>query len=397
MTKKDYKYFEILNVAAMKADEITNNGIFVFSDESVAETLKKDAKQHGINFDDASAKNEFSIENPDIKFYENFTVFNTSFPQAIVSKNLKKYHTYYNSDQNRLVILEFEDNFIPHSFYFTNENDIITNIEYSMTNVFYWQRIYELLCENISDETNTDRSFCILSFEKGKCKFAYSHYNPILNESNLQLTYNHFVNVFNSTKQYPMLFKNRCVERISQSQESTLESLISELDGICDKVKTDFEIFITNIDFDSYIQRYNERLADFVSQARNIIEKMLSNIFTLPLTYAGAIFAFDKLEDNTFAPFIFLAMFLYTFFSCGFLLYEFIDTFSLNKNFNKELRFYTNNSFFLLEKVKPDINLIKRRIWGIRIVCLILMCVFIALLVYLGITFFRSPSIDTQC
>ena len=190
-----------------------------------------------------------------------------------------------------------------------------------------------------------------------------------------------------------MIFKNRCVEHLTDFGKSTLENLISELDEICNKVKTDFSIFVEKIDFDSYIQKYNERLSDFISQARNVIEKMLSNVFTLPLSYAGAVFAFDKLENDTFASFIFIAMLLYTIFTCGFLFYEFIDSFSIKKNFNKELRGYTNNSIFLLEKVKPDVKSINKRILIIRIICWILILAFIILLFWLWMKFFGNQGV----
>nr|WP_180487118.1 hypothetical protein [Treponema socranskii] len=193
-----------------------------------------------------------------------------------------------------------------------------------------------------------------------------------------------------------MLLKNRCVETITKSNESTLELLISGLDEICSKTETDFAIFVAKIDFDSYIQKYNDKLEDVFSQARSMIERMLSNIFTLPLTYAGAIFTFDKLTDNSFAQFIFIAMCIYTFFSCGFLIYEFVDTFSINKNFNKELISYTNNSRFLLEKLEPDKKSIKRRLIGIRIACLLLVCIFVILIIILGIKILTNSNTNLE-
>ena len=190
-----------------------------------------------------------------------------------------------------------------------------------------------------------------------------------------------------------MLLRNRCVERLFKTNESTLENLILELDEICNKVETDFTIFVEKIDFDSYIQKYNEKTDGFVSQARCIIEKMLSNIFTLPLTYAGAILAFDKLNDNTFSSFLFIAMSIYTLFSCCFLIYEIIDTFSINKNFEKELKAYTNNSPVLLKKVELDKNSIQHRLFCIRIICFVLIFLFISLIIFFRCKIFTNVDI----
>lgn len=395
MTENEYKYFEILNAAAMKAEQVNSDGTFVFKDEYVASLLKKDARKNQIDFDEASAKDEFKIENRNIIIFPNYERALASISMDV---NCDKKYCYFSTKLNRLVILCFDENCNPYSFYFSDNKNIEINMEFSLSNIVYWKKIYNLLCKNICDGlSDSDRSFFINSFEKGKCIFEYSNYNEQFNSIDLHNTYNKFLSVLELTKLYPMLFKNRCVEHLSSSGKSTLKNLISELDGICNKVKIDFAIFVEKIDFDSHIQKYNERLENFISQARTIIEKMLSNIFTLPLTYAGAIFAFDKLSDNSFAPFIFIAMCFYTVFSCGFLIYEFVDTFSLNKNYAKEISFYTNDSPILLEKVEPDKKNFRHRVIGIRIICLFLIAIFLLLLVYLGICFFKGANIVTTC
>ena len=387
----EYKYLEIINAAAMKADSINSDGTFIFKDANVAKLFRSDAEKNKISYDEASALNEFKIDNTNIIIYPSFERAVLNIP---LYKNFDKEYCYYSKDEKKIIILRFDNN-TPYSFYFSDEKNFGSkkNIEYSFSNIVYWKKIYDLLCNKISDTgADSNRAFYINSFEKGKCIFEYSNYNSDFNNINLKVTYEHLLSTIELTNLYPMLFRNRCVERLTEFGKSTLENLISELEEICSKVETDFAIFVEKIDFDSYIQKYNERLSDFISQARSIIEKMLSNVFTLPLSYAGAIFAFDKLDDNTFVPFIFIAMVLYTIFTCGFLLYEFWDTFSLSRNLEKELRSYTNNSHILIKKVEPDKKAINNRILGIRIVCLILIGIFIFLIITLGLKFFYKPS-----
>ena len=391
VSEEDYKYLEILNAAAMKAEHINVDGTFVFKDKAIANLVKEDAKRNDINFDYAASDNEFKIENDNIVIYNNFDIAVNSLPE-VIGGNLKQYYCYFSVQQNRLIILKTDTQDDAFSFYFSDKKSLTSNIEYSLSNIFFWQKIYESLCKSIADETDTDKSFCINSFEKGKCKFEYAKYDEGFNDIDLRETYNHFISAFESTKLYPRLFKNRCIERIGQQKTSSLKNLISELDEICNKVKVDFEIFVEQIDFDSYIQKYNDKISGFFSQTRDIIEKMLSHIFTLPLTYAGAIFAFDRLKDNAFNFFLFFAMSVYTLFSCGFLLYEFVDTFSCRKNLDKEVRFYTNNSSFLLRILEPNIKPIKIRLVVIRIVCTMLFFIFIGLLIFLGVILFRKPQ-----
>ena len=393
----EYKYLEIINAAAMKADSINSDGTFVFKDANVAKLFRSDAEKNKISYDEASSLNEFKIDNTSIIIYPSFEMAVLNIP---LYKNFDKEYCYYSKDEKKIIILRFDDNNTPYSFYFSDKKNFGSqkNVEYSFSNIVYWKKIYDLLCNKISDTgADSNRAFYINSFEKGKCIFEYSNYNSDFNNINLKVTYEHLLSTIELTNLYPMLFRNRCVERLTEFGKSTLENLISELEEICSKVETDFVIFVEKIDFDSYIQKYYERLSNFISQARSIIEKMLSNVFTLPLSYAGAIFAFDKLDDNTFVPFIFIAMVLYTIFSCGFLLYEFWDTFSLSRNFKKELRFYTNNSLSLLEKIEPDIKAINRRILGVRIVCWLLIAIFIILIIILGFKFFKTPSDIVPC
>ena len=74
----EYKYFEIINAAAMKADSINPDGSFVFKDAHEAELFRIDAEKNKISYDDASAVNEFKIDNTNIIIYPNFdrAVFN---------------------------------------------------------------------------------------------------------------------------------------------------------------------------------------------------------------------------------------------------------------------------------------------------------------------------------
>ena len=148
MTSDLFKCFEILNAAAMQSEYIASDGTFVFKNKMIANAIKKDAKKNNINFDEASSETEFKIENDKVVIYPSFERIVSSFPTNI---NYDKCYCYYSGEQCRLVILFFDKNNIPNSFYFSNEENIDSNKEYSFSNVFYWQKIYELFYESISD------------------------------------------------------------------------------------------------------------------------------------------------------------------------------------------------------------------------------------------------------
>ncbi len=388
MINDEYKVFEIINIAAVSASNISREGIFIFDDKKTCEVLKEKCSALNISFDDASADNELKFEIDDISIFNNFDSFSTIFPEIVRTGNLNRYYCYYSKEDSKLVILDI--NHLDYSYYFSHDEKIFKSEKtYEASNVFYWEKIYETLLQNLSEESRTDKSFSILSYDKGKCFYEYSKYDRSFNKYNMLKLFKKLSKTLDTINNYKSLLKKRCVEHIDNSNTSTLCLLIQELDCICDKTMLDFEIFVSNIDFDSSIHKFKERIEFFISQTRDIVEKMLSNIFTLPLTYAGAIFAFDKLEDEKYSSLIFLAMLLYTVLSCTFLIYEFIDTFTIKKHFIKELLSYSNNSPNLKKDIQSDINTVNRRIIGIRIICSILVITFIVLLIYLKTQFFN--------
>lgn len=394
MINNEYKFFEIINMAAVSSSNITSEGIFIFEDKKTSEFLKNQCSKFNIGFDDASADNELKFELSEISIFNNFDSFSTKFPEIVRTGTLNNYYCYFSKDESKLVILDTDD---LNSYFFSHDEKLYkTDKTFEASNVFYWERIYETLLQNLSEENKTDKSFAILSYEKGKCFYEYSKYDRSFNQSNLLKLYNKLSETLATITDYKMLLKNRCVEHIDKSNSSSLCLLIQELDCICDKTMLDFEIFVSKIDFNSSIQKFKERIEFFISQSRDIVEKMLSNIFTLPLTYAGAIFAFDKLEDEKYASFIFLAMLLYTVLSCTFLIYELIDTFTIKKHLEKELSSYTNDSPHLRKDCQTDINAINRRIIGIRIICFILVITFVVLLIYLKIQFCNTTQVENK-
>lgn len=382
-----YKLFELINSAALSSKSITEEGTFIFSNEVDATVLKKECEKNSIKYDNASSKNELTLEVDDVKFFKDLGSFKIQFPEFVRQGNLKDYYCYFSKENGRIIIFETKD--VYKSYFFSPlEENFRKEILFEASNVFYWEKIFELIQNNLADETFNDNSFSILSYKKGKYIFSYSAYEKKFNEQNLMETFHLFQNTLEKIKLYPMIMKNRCVERIGKENNSTLLCFISELEVICEKSELDLEIFINNIDFDSYINKYNEKICGLISQTREIIEKILSNIFTLPLTYAGAIFSFDKLEDSSFGFFIFISMLIYTLLSCGFLIYAIMDTSLLKKSLSKEIKYFTNNSEVLIENTKSDIKTINNRFTAIKIISVLLILVFIGLIVFLGIKFF---------
>lgn len=220
-----------------------------------------------IPYDDTSALTEFKVERADIRMFPSYGRFCKTFPQIIRVDDTKenlycgKYYCYYSEAQRKIVILEFDANKEPFSFYFVRKDELKSNVEYSMSNVFYWEKIFESFSRDISDKTESDNSFYIHSFDKGLCKFVYSEYDARFDGKSLKPLYEKLIRTTELTRLYPLLLKNRCCERLDQLGESTLAELIAELDEICNKTEVDFNIYISKIDFDSYVKAYKDKIS----------------------------------------------------------------------------------------------------------------------------------------
>lgn len=378
----------IVNKIACMSDSIDDSGILSFASKEITDKLKKMCISSGINYDEAGADNEISFEIPAVKIFSNFNIYRSNLPEIIKIGEFKKYdsYCYFSEDRKRLFVLD-SNNISSRCFYRHKINKSV----YEVSNVYYWEQLNEYICDHIADEKNMDRSFAIISYEKGRSCFAYSEYDEQFNGKDLQKLYSQLCETINTIGRYKMLIKNRCVERIEQNQNSDLKILISELEVICDKVKLDFEIFVSNIDFDSHVEKFHGKMNSLISQTRSIVEKILLNIFTLPLTYAGAIFTFDKMADDSFFIPVFIAIAVYIILSCGFLLYEFFETLLIGRNLKQEIKYYTNGSQILKKNVNQEFNSIKRRLCFIRVLSVALIFVFIILFVILG--YFVFPSI----
>lgn len=382
------KVFSIVNEIAGMSDSVDDSGILSFSSNEKTDELKKMCASSNIGYDKAGADNEISFEIPEVKIFSSFNIYRRSLSEIIKIGEFKKYdfYCYFSEDRKRLFVLDSHS--ISSSCFYDGHR--IDQSDYEASNVYYWEQLSEYICDHIADEKNTDRSFSIISYKKGRSYFTYSEYDEQFNGKDLQKLYSQLCETIKTIDRYKMLIKNRCVERIEQNKSSDLKTLISELAVICEKVILDFEIFVSNIDFDSYTEKFHEKMNTLILQTRSIVEKILLNIFTLPLTYAGAIFTFDKMDNGSFFIPFFVAIAVYIILSCGFLLYEFFETLLIGRNLKQEIKYYTNGSQILKKNVNQEFNSIKRRLCFIRVLSVALIFVFIILFVILG--YFVCPQ-----
>lgn len=386
MINNEYNYLALIDLAARTATNISDQGVFICTSEDEVLLLQKEATKLNIAYDDTLASNEFSpdFSEDNIKVYKSFDRFKSFFPQKLLTNNYYGYHCCYDSEYKKLRIMYItKDSCI--SYYFVEKDEIDNNIIFSMSNVFYWTQIYELL-QKLADSVASDQTLTIRSISKGERYIKYIEYDTKFDEENLKEKYIRLEQIIQKTTVYPMLLKNRLVENI-ESTTIPMTELILELDCICDKTRSDYEIATYKIDFESYIKTYDTEISSFFDKTRAIIDKLIANIFSIPLLYAGAVFTFDKVSTLKNKIFIYIAVTIYTTLSVVLMIYHILDTVSIEKKFDKKINLFTNGSNILKENTSGDIKNMKRRLWFIRILNIILILVFISLLVCLFLFF----------
>lgn len=390
MINNEYDYLALINLAARTAINISDQGIFSYVSKDEVLLLQEEATKLNIAYDDTLSRNEFLPNFPEnnIKVYRNFDRFKSFFPQKLLTNNYYGYHCCYDSKYKRLRVMHItEDSCI--SYYFVEKNEIDNNIIFSMSNVFYWTQIYKLL-QKLAESVSIDQTLTIRSISKGERYIKYTEYDTQFDEENLREKYIRLEQIIQKTTVYPMLLKNRIVENIENINISMTE-LILELDCICDKTRNDYEIATYKIDFESYIRTYDTEISSFFDKTRTIIDKLLTNIFSIPLLYAGALFTFDKVDTPKNKIFIFIAVTIYTILSITLMIYHIVDTFSIEKKFDTKINLFTNGSKILKENTASDIKNMRSRLWFIRILNIVLILAFISLLICL-FYFFRDSS-----
>lgn len=386
MINNEYNYLVLIDLAARTATNISDQGVFICTSEDEVLLLQKEARKLNIAYDDTLASNEFSLDfsEDNIKVYKSFDRFKCFFPQKLLTNNYYGYHCCYDSEYKKLRVMYItKDSCI--SYYFVEKDEIDNNIIFSMSNVFYWTQIYELL-QKLADSVASDQTLTIRSISKGERYIKYIEYDTKFDEENLKEKYIRLEQIIQKTTVYPMLLKNRLVENI-ESTTIPMTELILELDCICDKTRSDYEIATYKIDFESYIKTYDTEISSFFDKTRAIIDKLIANIFSIPLLYAGAVFTFDKVSTLKNKIFIYIAVTIYTTLSVVLMIYHILDTVSIEKKFDKKINLFTNGSNILKENTSGDIKNMKRRLWFIRILNIILILVFISLLVCLFLFF----------
>lgn len=386
MINNEYNYLVLIDLAARTATNISDQGVFICTSEDEVLLLQKEATKLNIAYDDTLASNEFSLDfsEDNIKVYKSFDRFKCFFPQKLLTNNYYGYHCCYDSEYKKLRVMYItKDSCI--SYYFVEKDEIDNNIIFSMSNVFYWTQIYELL-QKLADSVASDQTLTIRSISKGERYIKYIEYDTKFDEENLKEKYIRLEQIIQKTTVYPMLLKNRLVENI-ESTTIPMTELILELDCICDKTRSDYEIATYKIDFESYIKTYDTEISSFFDKTRAIIDKLIANIFSIPLLYAGAVFTFDKVSTLKNKIFIYIAVTIYTTLSVVLMIYHILDTVSIEKKFDKKINLFTNGSNILKENTSGDIKNMKRRLWFIRILNIILILVFISLLVCLFLFF----------
>lgn len=387
MTEYIYDTLGLIDLAARTAESISAEGIFICNSDDKVYALKEEAKKLNVKYDDTLSHNEFGLDllGSNIRLYQNFEHFITLFPQRLLSTNYYGYHCCYAPHYQKLQIMEVTKDTC-FSYCFVEKNEIDNNIIFSLSNVFYWEQIYNLL-QKIGETRSINRIVTIRSIAKGERCIKYEPYTNRFDTINLKEKYIKLSNIIEKTNAYPMLLKNRLVENILNTSSTSITNIILELDGICDKARNDYEIATYKIDFESYIKTYDSEVDNFIDKTRTIIDRLIANIFSIPLLYAGAIFTFEKVDASKNKKFILIAVTIYTVLSIILMIYHIIDTITIEKKFDDKITFFTNGSNILKGNTTPDSKNMKSRLWFIRIFNVVLIVVFISLLINLYLTF----------
>jgi hypothetical protein len=364
-----------------------------------------------VTFDDIEYINtliqNFNKENNDLfKFKHNsnksiWITINNNYQRIFFKKDhLLKALRFDNLNYNFCFIEDKEKFYI----YFHDKQEIYFNknlitLNNIVTNSINYLRLKELLKIDLNpDNFCTFNDFAgnkiiILVPNKGKLEIGYSNSIPdIPNNINLKEYYNLIVKFFEKQEFIPF-FKNEVYDTIKSNNPSErFFALIINIHLIFENAKEYYELYLSGFSVSELINKLREDQLKYFSAFREIINKIFSYSFSVPISITATLIGMLNVKNND--PFILLVIALsfimFTIISIYYQCYLFNDIKLLEKDIendksiiNKKLikpKAYIDNEF---DKVYRKISSIKYLIIFILSILVLFVFIIIFVAIYL--------------
>jgi hypothetical protein len=345
--------------------------------------IKKYLREKNITIDDLSTANEIRL---DKSFYEQYNIqtyndFETFFRLFKTSDIGNRTIVILQEANNDFVV--FGKDGIPTSFFYpSGEKDI------KAPNFYFLTKIKDDFIPKIADYTDTAHTkYIFLSPECGKFELVYGGSSDIkeINKA-LANTYSNIEDILSRPRGWEYIMKNRIIRSLDivEQSEKRFYRLVDNLDQLIEATLRDYELFLTSHKHETIIEQYEHEKDVFADKIRAVLERISTNLFSIPITFFAALFGFREITEKWMINIFLIALAVFVCFSC-IIQGMFISELSIiKKNICSKMDYFSRGLTFLQKKFidisKPQLNKIK----FLQILTFIMIVVFIVLYLFLA-------------
>ncbi|AEF82868.1 hypothetical protein [Leadbettera azotonutricia] len=347
------------------------------------DAIKKYLKESNISVDDLSTTDEIKLNK---SFYEQYNIqpydsFNTFFNRFKTSDIGGRIIVILQEKDNDFVVFGKHGN--PEAYFYpSGERDIKT------PNYYYLTKIKEDFIPKIADYTDTAHTkYIFLSPECGKFELFYG-VSPDKMETTkpLENIYTNIKDILTRPKGWEYIMKNRIIRSLEIIEQSGQRFywLIDNLDQLIEATLRDYELFLTSHKHETIIEKYELEKDFFADKIRAILERISTNLLSIPITFSAALFGFREVTEKWLINIFLIALAVFVCFSCV-IQGIFISELSvIKKEIYSKIDYFSRGLSFLRERFNVISRPLINKIIFLQILTIIVIVVFIGLYLLLA-------------
>jgi hypothetical protein len=386
------KALEIL--LEMKKSSFSANDKMVFQTfPDKIDIIKKYLQENNVVINELLSNTEIELdksfyEQHGIQPYNNFASFFRRFDTSNLGK---KAVLILGENSDEMVIFGKEGKAISY-YYPSGKQDLIA------ANFYYAKQIVETFLPKVADYRDTAHNkFIFLSPEYGRFEIVETNLAEIAEiKKPLSKTYEDIYDIIShNNRGWEYVLKNRIIRSLEtlDSPEKHFYWLIESLDRFIDATNKDYEVYLTSFGHEKLIEQYEKEKDAFADKIRGVLERISTNLLSIPITFSAALFGFKEINDKWLIDFFLGALTVFVVFSC-IIQGSFITELStIKKEILSKLDYFSRGLCLLQDKFKFISNPQLKKIKFLQIITILIIISFIVLYLFLANKYINFFSI----
>jgi hypothetical protein len=383
--------FEILLEMKKSSLSINDRMVFQMFPDKV-DTIKNYLQENNIVINELLSNTEIELdksfyEQYDIQPYNNFASF---FRRFDISNLEKKTVLILGENSDEMVIFCKEGKAISYC-YPSGKQDLIA------ANFYYAKQIVETFLPKVADYRDTAHNkFIFLSPEYGRFEIVETNLTEIAEiKKPLSKTYEDIYDIIShNNRGWEYVLKNRIIRSLEtlDSPEKHFYWLIESLDRFIDATNKDYEVYLTSFRHEKLIEQYEKEKDAFADKIRGVLERISTNLLSIPITFSAALFGFKEINDEWLIGFFLFSLIIFVVFSCLIQGSFICELSTIRKEILSKLDYFSRGLRLLEDKFKSISNPQLRKINFLQVITFLIIVFFILLYLLLVNKYINSFS-----